>query len=320
MQVEWLNVDYARPPERHEIPARCLFCDVGSFCRANFLANSNEFVVAVPHSNNRSAAILVFKTGNQVVKPNPSQLLLFAPDGARGAAAQIHLRASGHGVQPHSPTKSAGSKTVSLCLSLAIWVLHLACAGSLIAGDEANKPGASALVPARPRELVDFALTNRTGRLLRRSDLAGKYVVVNFVTTGCSMTCRVVGLRMQEIQKQTKDLGDVVLLSISLTPNDDTPEVLAKFGTVLEAEEDRWFFVTGNQAEVYGLISASFLSQDRNNPENTMPGWFTHSDWIALVDRQGKVVRYFEGLKSAAPGQVMQAIAEARKSSRKSGN
>ena len=49
------------------------------------------------------------------------------------------------------------------------------------------------------RELIDFTLTDRTGLTVTRADLDGKFLVVNFVFTGCSISCLQVNYRMAEI-------------------------------------------------------------------------------------------------------------------------
>ena len=52
--------------------------------------------------------------------------------------------------------------------------------------------GSRFISPDHPRQLVDFALTDRTGRTVTRSELDGKFLVVDFLFTSCSLTCPVV--------------------------------------------------------------------------------------------------------------------------------
>ena len=65
--------------------------------------------------------------------------------------------------------------------------------------------------PDHPRQLVDFSLTDRTGRTVTRADLNGKILVVDFLLTSCSATCPEVNRRMAEIQSLTTNQSDVQL-------------------------------------------------------------------------------------------------------------
>src|SRR5271170_6852760 len=126
----------------------------------------------------------------------------------------------------------------------------------------APAPGddAVALAPDHSRQLVDFSLTDRTGRTVTRSDLAGKFLVVDFLFTSCSLTCPVVNGHMAEIQKLTATQPDVELLSLTVDPRDDTTDVLTKYGQQFGSDTNRWLLVTGDKDELYHLIVTSFLS------------------------------------------------------------
>jgi cytochrome oxidase Cu insertion factor (SCO1/SenC/PrrC family) len=159
---------------------------------------------------------------------------------------------------------------------------------------------------------VDFSLTDRTGRIVTRADLAGKFLVVDFLFTSCSLTCPMVNGHMAEIQKLTANQPDVKLLSLTVDPRDDTTDVLAKYGQQFGAETNRWLFLTGDRDELYHLIATSFLSQDQNDPFTYMPGNFSHTERIAVVDSQGNVRAYFDGLAHNVSSAVVQQIARLR--------
>jgi cytochrome oxidase Cu insertion factor (SCO1/SenC/PrrC family) len=171
---------------------------------------------------------------------------------------------------------------------------------------------AVALEPDHSRELVDFSLTDRTGRTVTRSDLAGKFLVVDFLFTSCSLTCPVVNGHMAEIQKLTATQPDVELLSLTVDPRDDTTEVLTKYGAQFGADTNRWLLLTGEKNDLYHLIATSFLSQDENDPFTYMPGNFSHTERIAVVDSRGNVRAYFDGLSENVATAVVQQIARLR--------
>ena len=165
--------------------------------------------------------------------------------------------------------------------------------------------------PDHPRRLVDFTLTDRTGRTVTQADLAGKILVVNFVFTSCSLSCRAVNDRMAEIQGLLGDAEDVRLVSLTVDPRTDTPSVLSKFADGFHADTNRWLFLTGNKTELYGLIETSFISKSPEL-EPFIPGGFASTDRIMLVDGNGLVRGSFNGLKRGVADAVVSEIRKLR--------
>jgi cytochrome oxidase Cu insertion factor (SCO1/SenC/PrrC family) len=169
--------------------------------------------------------------------------------------------------------------------------------------------------PDYPRHLIDFSLVDQSGRAITRKDLDGKIVVVNFVFTSCAAVCPYVNGQMEKIQQLTAGQADVRLVSLTMDPVDDTPYVLAKYGQDYGQDTSRWSFVTGNETEMHRLVGASFLPPDTAGEFAYMPGNFAHTQRIALVDTQGHLVEYFDGLNQEAGDAVAEAIAKLRKTS-----
>jgi len=166
------------------------------------------------------------------------------------------------------------------------------------------------IAPDHARQLVDFSLTDQNGRTVTRVDLKGKFLVVSFLFTSCSLTCPIVSGQMEEIQQLTINQPDVWLVSLTVDPDDDTVPVLAKYGKRFGADTNRWLFLTGDNAMIHNLIGTSFLAPDTNDAFAYMPGNFAHIERIALVDPQGRVRDYFDGLGSGAPEAVDVEMAE----------
>lgn len=201
---------------------------------------------------------------------------------------------------------------------LSILALGLALAGgaaaiALFTGKAKPTDAAPVSAPDYPRQLVAFSLTERSGRTVTQAELAGKFLVVNFVFTGCSLSCRVVNDRMAEIQQLVAKAPDVQLVSLTVDPRSDTPAALSRFAAGYRADADRWLFLTGDKADVYRLIETSFIPRA---PElvSFIPGGFTNTDRILLVDTKGNVCASFNGLNPKAAHHVVAAIENHRKS------
>jgi protein SCO1 len=143
----------------------------------------------------------------------------------------------------------------------------------------------------------DFALTERSGRTVRLDDLKGKVWVANFLFTRCTGVCPQVSGTLARLQSELAGKDDVLLVSFSVDPEHDTPEVLRAHAERYGADADRWLFLTGKRDEVYPLIRESFLlAVEQNEGTARTPGnEVTHSPRLALVDRRGHVRGYFDG-------------------------
>jgi protein SCO1/2 len=117
---------------------------------------------------------------------------------------------------------------------------------------------------------------------------------------------------MAEIQQLTATNADVRLVSLTVDPRSDTPPVLAKWGARFGADTNRWCFLTGSKTVLHGLIAKSFLVQDNSDPFNSMPGNFTGTERIAVVDRHGRTRIYFDGLRDETPAAVVAEIKKLR--------
>lgn len=166
--------------------------------------------------------------------------------------------------------------------------------------------------PDSDRQLQHFVLTERSGATVSRDALSNKFLVVNFIHTGCSVSCEQVNRRMSELQTIVQDQTDVQLLSLTVDPRSDSPPALAKFADRFKADAQKWIFLTGDKEPVYDLIETSFLTRHTGGVVSPETGGFLDTDRIALVDKAGKVRLYFNGLQSTAPQSIAEAIEKLR--------
>jgi protein SCO1/2 len=156
----------------------------------------------------------------------------------------------------------------------------------------------------RFRTVADFSLTERTEKTVTRADLKGKIVVVHFFFAGCSVQCETLGARMAQIQTATAKMDNVQLLSITVDPQSDNPERLRYYASRFNADAGRWLFLTGKRDDIYKLIQESFLQPAQGQAATG----FVHSEKIVLVDQDGVVRAYYEGMESDVLPKVLAGI------------
>jgi protein SCO1/2 len=153
------------------------------------------------------------------------------------------------------------------------------------------------------RKVPDFTLTERTGQPFDSSALKGKIWLADFFFTACPGPCLVMNGRVQEVQGALRKTGqDVQMVSFSINPEGDTPEVLRRYAERFHAETGKWFFLTGDRAKIYDVAKNGFMLAVQEDQKDEAadgaaatphPPQFTHSTMIALVDRQGVVRGYY---------------------------
>lgn len=148
-------------------------------------------------------------------------------------------------------------------------------------------------------EVPAFALVDQSGESFTRDELlaADKTYVVGFVFTSCPSTCPAVSRAMLMFQEQIErsKLSDrVELLTVTVDPETDTPEVLAAYAGELGADLDNWRFLTGDQAAIEAFVVDGFKLAVGER-EAKAPGVYdiAHSTKLALVDRFGNIRGYY---------------------------
>lgn len=162
------------------------------------------------------------------------------------------------------------------------------------------------------RRVLPFSLIDSSGKTVTREDLKGKVWVADFIYTSCPGPCPAETLRMKEIQELVANLPDVRLVSFSVDPGTDTPDVLRRYAEDHGADPSKWLFLTGTVKEIWLLASESFAFAVGENPPNRPAdeGPVFHSTQFALVDQEGRIRAYYDGLQSATPARVAQDIRE----------
>jgi len=156
-----------------------------------------------------------------------------------------------------------------------------------------------------------FALTERSGKLITNHDLAGKIWVADFVYTTCPGPCPLVTAGMAKIQDAVAHDPQVQLVTFTVDPQTDTPAVLAKYADQFNADPYRWWFLTGAEKPLYDLIQNGFrLTVQDNRGQPPQDGQFTvtHSTYLALVDADGNVRGYYDGVGSDGRADLLRDI------------
>lgn len=154
-------------------------------------------------------------------------------------------------------------------------------------------------LPSGP--IPDFTLTESHGQPITRADLKGKVWVADLIFTSCGSTCPMLSATMSKLDRALGPRDDVRLVSISVTPEYDTPDVLRAYAGQFQAS-DKWLFLTGDRAQIVKLANSGFWLSAGSLET------LTHSDKFVLVDGGGKVRGFFDGTKSESVPPLLEQI------------
>ena len=134
------------------------------------------------------------------------------------------------------------------------------------------------------RAVPEFALTDQNGDEVTMADLRGKIWIADFIFTRCAGPCPLMTARMLEMQKALVKTPEVKLVSVTVYPAYDTPEVLKAYAEANFADPNRWKFLTGEKEVIEKLVTEGFMQHLAE--ENGEP---VHGTMFLLVDGQGMV-------------------------------
>ena len=195
--------------------------------------------------------------------------------------------------------------------------LTVLLAGAVLASRWTVRPGGTEPDGTSLERLDDygavppFTLTERSGRQVTREDLRGLVWVADFIYTECTDTCPTQSLQLARLQEEFAAGADLRLVSITVDPTHDTPEVLRRYAERYGAT-DRWWFLTGDKREIYCLAQEGFRLSVVDPSAPAQPtcdrafrlgpaaaranhggkGLVMHSARFVLVDRGGHIRAY----------------------------
>jgi protein SCO1/2 len=151
-----------------------------------------------------------------------------------------------------------------------------------------------------------FSFTNQYGDKVTEKIVEGKIYVTDFFFTSCPTICPVMKRQMVKVYKEFKDNPDVMILSHTIDPEHDTPEVLNKFAKDLGVEGKQWQFLTGPKEKIYEIGQKSYLSAAQE--DKTAEGGFLHSGAFILIDKDKHIRGMYDGTTEEGTQKLMQGI------------
>ena len=144
-----------------------------------------------------------------------------------------------------------------------------------------------------------FSFTNQDGVAVTDKNLLNKITVVEYFFTTCKGICPKLNTNMKQVYEIYKKEPDFQILSHTCNPDIDSVPVLKHYADSLQVDTKKWIFLTGRKDSLYQMARGSYLLDDPKNNVEKIEDQFIHTQFFALVDRNGKIRgKIYDGLKA----------------------
>lgn len=157
-----------------------------------------------------------------------------------------------------------------------------------------------------PYTVDSFSLLDQNGEVFTRDSIGDRIVISNFFFASCPEVCPTINGHMKIASQKLENSTDVLFLSHTVDPYNDSVAVLRAYADKFEVNDDQWKFLTGKKSTIYHLARDSYKAVIQEVPDTND---FIHSEKIMLIDKNYHVRGIYDGLKIT---EVMEMIEDAR--------
>ena len=146
-------------------------------------------------------------------------------------------------------------------------------------------------------QLPEFSLVGMDGKPYGSAELRGQAYVANFFFTSCRSICPAIMHGMGRLQAgfAERNILGIRLVSISVDPEHDTPEVLHEYAKGMGVDPARWTLLTGDPEQVRRLVVDGFKTPvGTPSPQGAGPIDIAHTGKLVLVDGSGRIRGYYD--------------------------
>lgn len=141
-----------------------------------------------------------------------------------------------------------------------------------------------------------FCFTNQYNEKVTEETVKGKIYVTDFFFTTCQSICPIMSSELERVYKQFSNRKDVLILSHTVSPEEDSVNVMMDYATLHGVKDKRWLFLTGDKKHLYDMARTSYLlnMEEGNGDEDD----FIHTQNFALVDKERHLRGFYDGTDS----------------------
>lgn len=154
--------------------------------------------------------------------------------------------------------------------------------------------------------VADFALVDQASDPVSRDALDGEPWVASFVFTRCPLVCPRLSERMRTLQALAKGhAAPLRLVTFSVDPEHDVPDVLKSYADGYGADRARWRFLTGSEAQVAAVARSFSVALQGEADASKADFGIMHSGHLILVDGRGRIRGYYPSREDGVEKRIL---------------
>jgi protein SCO1/2 len=150
-------------------------------------------------------------------------------------------------------------------------------------------------------QVPEFTLIDSNAKEFSSNQLTGKIWVADFIFTKCAGPCLDMSQKMAEFHKNFQKDDRVRMISVSVDPSRDSPQVLDAYASRYGADTNIWYFLTGPSESIHKLAFKGFKVSSVEDSIN-------HSTYFVLVDQKMQIRGYYDGVEQEKMSQLSKDI------------
>ncbi|MGI2107504.1 SCO family protein [Shewanella frigidimarina] len=148
-------------------------------------------------------------------------------------------------------------------------------------------------------QVPEFSFTDQQGESVTLDTVKDKIYVASFFFTSCPGICPRMRSQLSKVQNEFLNDDDVIIISHSIQPGNDTVEVLQQYAQKNGIKAQKWHLVTGEREQIYALArNAYFANEDLG--EFVSNEDFLHTENLVLVDKNRHIRGIYNGLNNTS--------------------
>jgi len=159
-------------------------------------------------------------------------------------------------------------------------------------------------------QVQPFSFLDQRGERITNRDVEGKVYVAEFFFTTCPGICPKMNTNLRPIYERYKNEPNFLILSHTVNPSTDSVSRMRHYADSLGVDAGHWIFLTGPKDSLYLAARLSYLLDDAKNNLSPIDEQFIHTQFFALVDKNGNVRSIIDGLKKDELAEMQKEIDE----------
>lgn len=141
--------------------------------------------------------------------------------------------------------------------------------------------------------ISDFSLVNQNGETITQENYKDKIYIADFFFTRCGTICPIMTNNMAKIQNEFLNDNDIMLLSLSVTPEIDSVPILRDYANNKGVIDSKWNVTTGDKKHIYDLARKSYFAVVEQGDGGLQD--FIHTPNVILIDKKQQIRGIYDG-------------------------